>query len=139
MTDESAEAVVARWVTLYNDPEGPPLMPDLFTDDAVAEFTASTRSPAVTIVGKTAQVRRISAFISGFRDWSFQVHEIVAEGERVAIRYTWKATCTVPVLDFEAGTSLRLDGSTFFTVRDGLIARSSDVAGPMLKDEEKRK
>lgn len=134
MTDPSPKAVIARWVALYNEPAGLAAMPDLFADDAVSESTASANGPARTIVGKEAQAKRISAFASTFRDWSFAVHETVAEGERVAIRYTWRAICTEPLGGFGAGTVLRIDGTTFFTVQDGLIVRSSDVAGPMLKD-----
>lgn len=109
-------------------------MPDLFTDDTVAESTASAFGPARTIVGKEAQAKRISAFVSTFRDWSFPVHETVAEGDRVAIRYIWRAACTMPVGGFGAGTPLRIDGTTFFTVRAGKIAGSVDVAGPMLSE-----
>lgn len=40
----------------------------------------------------------------------------------------------MPVGGFGAGTPRRVDGTTFFTVVPGRIARSSDVAGPILKD-----
>jgi hypothetical protein len=60
------------------------------------------------------------------------VHEAVAEGDRVAVRYTWTGVVTREVPGYHTGTVVRADGTGFYTVREGLIVEMVDVMGPML-------
>lgn len=140
MTDNSPKAVVLRSFELYND-HSPDVYIDVekflesFADDYVAEFAATPRSPARRLAGKQANRENIAAISTWLRDSHAEVHEAVAEGERVAVRYTWTGIVTHDLPAFTAGTKLRADGTGFYTVRDGLMVEMVDVMGPILAAE----
>jgi len=137
MTDNSPKAVVLRSFELYND-HSPDVYIDVekflesFADDYATEFAATPRSPARRLAGKQANRETIAAISTWLRDSHTEVHEAVAEGDRVAVRHTWTGVVTRDVPGFTAGTKLRADGSDFYTVRDGLIVEVVDVMGPIL-------
>lgn len=136
MTDTTPKAIVLRSIELYND--HPPEVYvterflELFADDYVSVFTATPRLPARRVVGKQANRENIAAISKWFRNSHTELHELLAEGDRVVIRHTWTATVTRDMPGFPAGSTVRADGSDFYTVRDGLIVEVVDVMGPIL-------
>ncbi len=142
MTATDPRSVVLRSIDLYND--HPPEVYvkedflELYAEDYVAEFAATPQSPARRTVGKQAGRETIASISLWCCDSHTEVHEAVAEGDRVAVRYTWTGLVTRDIPGFAAGTKLRADGTDFFTVRDGLIVEVVDVMGPILVagDEE---
>ena len=132
MTDNNPKAVVLEMIERYNSPTGWWRQQELCSDDIVLEFAATPQAPASSIVGKVQQRARMDQVAAMFRDWCLDAHEVIADGERVAYRYTWVGTTTMAFGDTPPGARLRMDGSNFLTVRDGLIVRITDVAGPIL-------
>jgi hypothetical protein len=51
------------------------------------------------------------------------VHELVAEGETVAVRATWRGVLATDFPGLPAGAGLRAEVAQFLTVRDGLLVR----------------
>lgn len=136
MTDISPKAVVLRSIELYND--HPPEVYvtedflELYADDYVCEFAATTRSPARRLAGKQANRENIAAISKWLRNSRTELHEVLAEGDRVVIRHTWTGVVTHDFPGFAAGTKVRADGADFYTVKDGLIVEVVDVMGPVL-------
>ena len=140
MTDNSPKAVVLRSIDLYND-HPPEVYLDvekflsLLSDDCVQEFAATPQTPARRTVGKQPTRDAVAALSTWMRASHTMVHEAVAEGDRVAVRYTWTGVVTRDVPGYHAGTVVRADGPGFYPVRDGLIVEMVDVMGPMLAGE----
>jgi steroid delta-isomerase-like uncharacterized protein len=61
-------------------------------------------------------------FVGAFPDLRIQVEDVIAEGDRVAIRWTTTATHSGDHLGFPAsGKSATLEGASFIVVRNGKI------------------
>jgi steroid delta-isomerase-like uncharacterized protein len=61
-------------------------------------------------------------FVGAFPDIDVQIEDMVAEGDRVAVRWVVSMTHLGDHLGFPAsGKTGRLDGSSFLVVRDGMI------------------
>lgn len=137
MTDNSPKAVVLRSIDLYND-HPPEVYVDVekflapWSEDCVLEFAATPQRPARRLAGKQANRENIAAISTSLRDAHTEVHDAIAEGARVAVRYTWTGIVTRDVPGFVVGTKLRADGTGFYTVRDGLVVEMVDVMGPIL-------
>jgi ketosteroid isomerase-like protein len=52
---------------------------------------------------------------------SFEVHELLTSGDRVAARATWRGTVGIDTPAFGSGTELVAHVAAMLTVRDGLI------------------
>jgi steroid delta-isomerase-like uncharacterized protein len=88
----------------------------LVTDDFVNEHTSELGSG---LVGRSAYAERLPGFLSQFAALQYEVVETIAEHDRVAVRYRLTA-------NFE-GHPLDIPGVMLFEVRDGLIARRTDI------------
>ena len=62
------------------------LIDGLFADDFVGHF------PAATLHGRLALVNQVKAHRSAFPDWTEEVEDTIAEGDRVAVRFTSHGT-----------------------------------------------
>ena len=71
------------------------------------------------------EIHRI--FLAAFKDVHVEIKEVIAEGDRVAVR--WQATQT-HVGDYlgipPTGKKTRIDGSSFLTVKDGVILEGTN-------------
>ena len=68
----------------------------------------------------------VSGFLAGKSLLSHQaidVHDLVVDGDQVAVRSTWRGTVANDAGPLKAGTTLTAHMAGFLTVRDGLIAR----------------
>jgi len=54
-------------------------------------------------------------------DQSFEIHELLAVGERAAVRATWEGTVGQDAGPFQAGTKLTAHVAAFVTIHDGLV------------------
>lgn len=64
-------------------------------------------------------------FVGAFPDVQVTVHDVIAAGDRVAVRWTAVGTHLGPHLGFPAsGKSISLDGATIGIVHDGKIAQA---------------
>jgi predicted ester cyclase len=58
-------------------------------------------------------------------DQHYDVHNIIEEGERVAVQLTWSATTAVDLPGLAAGTQLVSHVAAFYEFRDGLLLSQS--------------
>lgn len=103
---------------------------DLVADDCI------TTMGALVLRGK-AEMRAYDAkyFIPVFAKSPRTILNIVADGDAVAFRWTWRGTLRVPTGRFEEGARVRMDGTTFHVVREGLLVESFDTWGAVERDE----
>ena len=91
---------------------------------------------AAAIFDKPAGVEKfVSGFLSSFSDLQHTVEEMIADGERVVVKFSAHGTHTGPWLNFAAtGKAIRYTGLTWARIVDGKIAEHRtewDKAGLM--------
>ena len=71
---------------------------------------------------------QLNASIAGFKtgrallsQQSFEIHELLADGDRAALRATWKGTVGQDVGPYKKGLQMTAHVAAFVTVRDGLV------------------
>lgn len=137
MTNNSPQDVVLRHIELYNDgtPEiyGTERFLEVWADDAVQEFMPSAQFPNGMVYVGNAQIRENHAQVARlWRNRRLDVHDVIASGDRVVVRYTWSAVAAAGLPKVPAGQTLRLECADFFTVNGGLITRMVEIVGPPL-------
>lgn len=88
----------------------------LVTEDFVNEHTSELGSG---LDGRSAYAERLPGFLAQFAALHYEVVDTIAEDERVAIRYRMTA-------NFD-GQPIDIPGVMLFEVRDGLVAKRTDV------------
>jgi steroid delta-isomerase-like uncharacterized protein len=88
----------------------------LVTDDFHNEHTSALGSSSH---GREEYERRLPGFLGQFAGLQYEIVELVADGDAVAVRYRLTA-------NFQ-GFPLDIPGVMWFAVRDGRIARRTDV------------
>lgn len=94
------------------DPDG---IAALVTDDFVNEHTAALGAGCV---GRDEYRTRLPGFLSSFAGLRYDVEDVVADGDRVAVAYTMRAS--------HDGHPIEIRGVMWIVVRDGLVARRTD-------------
>jgi ketosteroid isomerase-like protein len=125
--------IAERWVEMYNDVEpgsyGTDRFLELCADDVRWRESPTTLTPQGR-GGGLAELREAVAFgASLFVDRRVELKELVADGERAALRCTWSAT-TKADLGPDApppGTRLTIDLASFMRVIDGKITELREV------------
>jgi predicted ester cyclase len=116
--EEANKLLVQRYIEEVLSAGNLELVPELVSRDFVDRTPGAppqTRGPAVVLA---AQRRAREAF----RDVHYAVDELIAEGGRVAARYTVRAVRNVPEGDPEAGRPVEITGITIFHIERGKIA-----------------
>lgn len=75
------------------------------------------RSDLATLLARAAQGQAL------LRSQRYDVLNVVADGDRLAVEADWSATLAVPVGTLAAGAVVRAHFAMFFEMRDGLIHR----------------
>ena len=127
------EEIAQRWVEIYNDAEpgsyGTDRFLELYADNVQWRESPTTLTPQGR-GGGLAELREAVAFgASLFVDRRVELKELVAGGERAAMRCTWSAT-TKADLGPNApppGTRLMIDLASFMRVIDGEITEITEV------------
>ena len=88
----------------------------LVTDDFHNEHTSTLGSSST---GRDTYRQRLPGFLAQFAALQYEVIDIIAEDDRAAARYRLTA-------NFE-GHPLDIPGVLLFEIRDGLVARRTDV------------
>lgn len=92
------------------------LLTELIADDFVG-------SPGAQ--GAAEFAKGVTAVRNGFPDVLFEVEDLIAEGDRVAVRWTFRATHGGPFAGKPASHArVTQTGNVFFQIRDGKIARA---------------
>ena len=112
---EANEELLRRYIELYNVRAWEPLK-ELLTDDYVHHSNAEELTAEQFVRGS-------EWIIAGIPDFRVEVLDVVAEGDRVVLRYVGTGTHRASMLG-EAPTSgpIELHGMTLFRFVDGRIA-----------------
>jgi steroid delta-isomerase-like uncharacterized protein len=99
------------------------LLNELIADDYVGAQGVTASSGRATFTGS------IQALIDGFPDLQYKLEDLVAEGDRVTVRWQWKGTHRGTYrgpggVYPPTGTQVSNDGMAFFQVKDGKVQRS---------------
>ncbi|HZE41058.1 MAG TPA: ester cyclase [Stackebrandtia sp.] len=108
---------------------------DAVADEIVTDDFVFHPVPEENILGP-ARLRHVRDFLAtAFSDVRFDVEDMVAEGDRVAVRFTMNATHSQDWHDLPAtGKRFAMRGTSFFRVSDGRMAEGwnlLDSAGAM--------
>lgn len=130
-------SVVQRMFELYNDGTADSYGSDRFmrfwADDFVVEYGASAQFPqGRRLEGKPRMRRELEQASTAMRNRHVFVREMVADGDSVVVGYSFWATTAVDMASIPAGSRIRMDATSFFTVRDGLMVHEKQYAGPMV-------
>jgi len=131
--DMDAEAVARRWIELYNDVEpgtyGDGRFFDLYDDQCRWREMPTAFAPAGR--GSDGGMDRTTLDTSAavFTDRHAELHDLVASGESVAMRFTWSARVKAelgpgaPAI----GDRLRFEVASFMRVTNGKIVEITEV------------
>ena len=112
---EANKALLRRYIELYNERAWDQLK-ELLTDDYVHHSNADELSAAQF-------VRGAEWIIAGLPDFRVEIEELVAEGDRVAVRYVGIGTHRASLQgETPTGRPIRLHGITLFRFVGGRIA-----------------
>lgn len=121
-TDARLEAnkdVVRRFTEISNAAQWD-LLHEVMTDDFV-RHSAATEGPPVTSRDQFIELQKV--FLASFPDQRVIPHELVAEGDLVAVRATYAGTNTGPMGDVPAtGKSVDVPFLALFRIDNGKIA-----------------
>ena len=130
-----AEEVVRQWVDLYNDVEpgtyGSDRVFDLYAPDVQWRETPTPLTPEGRSGGLDALRESMALSASLFVDRAVVLREVIVEGERAAMRFTWSATAKVDLGRVApAGGHVTVECATFLRVADGKIVEITEMLGP---------
>lgn len=130
MTATTPKEVALRWGELYNDgtPEfyGSDRFLDLYTEDVAWHEMPSQFNPTGTSGNRAALREAVRFGQASFVDRRVDSLQVVSDGERAAMEYTWEATVGIDGLLVPRGTRLRAAVAQLITVRDGSIIASTE-------------
>jgi steroid delta-isomerase-like uncharacterized protein len=107
--DRLAEAMRA------NDPEA---CAAIYSDDVVII------DPIFEVVGRAAAVEAFGAYLKAFRILELEITERIADGDRIAVRWDWRAIHQGSYLDVPASNrEFSSYNIIFFDTRDGYVTR----------------
>lgn len=99
--------------------------PEALADLLHKKVSITEHPNAITPGGATrGRQETLEGLVAGkglLREQVFDVHEVVVNGERAAVRATWRGTIGVDAGPLRSGTQLRAHVASFLTVRDGAI------------------
>jgi steroid delta-isomerase-like uncharacterized protein len=91
-------------------------------DEIIAPDLRFRGSRGVTIEGRDAFVRYVERTRAAFPDWHNRIDELIAAGERVVARLTWKGTHRGEFLGIPpSGRRVSYVGAAFFHIQAGEI------------------
>ncbi len=89
------------------------------------DFIEHNRNLASGLAGKKSFVASV---LAGFSDYHGEIEQIVAEGDRIAVRILWTGTQDGPFLGRPpTGRKVRFATADFFRIQDGKLAEHWDV------------
>lgn len=120
---DTTEDVVRRYFAIVSDLRSgeDDLRPLLATDVRVTEHP-NLVTPAGAVRGLEQTLAGFAAGKRLLREQSFDVHEVLVDGERAAVRATWRGVVGIDAGPFTAGQELKAHVAALLTVRDGQVA-----------------
>ncbi len=119
---EANEQLVRRFFEEVWNRKNEAAIDDLLAPDCIAY---GLPDPDAVLHGREEFKAVLRLFIGAFPDVKFTVHDVIAAGDRVAVRWSSLGTHLGPHLGFApTNKSLTLDGATIGIIRGGLIAQA---------------
>lgn len=119
--------VIRRYLEAYNGFDVDTLVACL-TEDVVFENVSGGQT-SVRTQGRPAFMELARQGIAAFSAREQRVTNCIAAGSRAALRVSYRATVAADLPNgWTAGQVIALDGASFFTLRDDLIAEVVDVS-----------
>ncbi len=127
MDGRDSRSVVARWIELWNS-TGPDGVDEVFADDFHDAQLAERLNGPVTLEDFKASLR---ALVDAMGLAQFEVHETVAEGDAVVVRWTVHGTHQGVLWGMPpTGKTFAIEGVNIFRVRDGRIVERRSFLDP---------
>ncbi|WP_435151833.1 ester cyclase [Haladaptatus sp. DFWS20] len=121
---QANEEIVRRFVEESFDEGGFDLIDDLLADDFVAHESGQPEP----IRGREEFKRTVELYRSAFPDLEFTIHDMVAEGDRVAVHWTASGAHDGELMGIEpTGKRVENEGMEFDRVKDGKIVEAHVV------------
>lgn len=122
-----SDQIIQRYISCYNarDIDG---MLECVTDDVVFENISNT-GQSMRLEGKAAmeEVARLSGNAFSYRRQ--KVLNFLSDGHKASAEVAFEAKAAVDLPDgTKAGDMLRLQGASFFELKDGLLCRIADYS-----------
>jgi ketosteroid isomerase-like protein len=130
-----AAAVARRWVDLYNDVPSGTYGSDRFVQLYDPRCRWREMSSVFFPAGRTSEQfpadskSLLDAAATVLMDRHVELHEIIAQGDRAAMRYTWSATAKTELWPKgpAAGERLRMEVGAFIRVAEGKIVELTEI------------
>jgi steroid delta-isomerase-like uncharacterized protein len=95
---------------------------------AAPEIVVSYPTPPEPLRGQEAFKAFLTELIAGLPDASVTVDDMIAEGDKVACRWTMHGTHDGPLLGIPpTGKSIQISGFTFYRIADGKVVEESGM------------
>ena len=116
MSIEENKAVVRRWFQAVNDR-------DMAAEAAARSTEFVAHVPNTPPLDAAGWQSFIAAFITGFPDFRLELEDVVAEADRVAVRWTFRGTHAGVFLGIEpTGKAVSMSAVEVNRVSDGTVA-----------------
>lgn len=122
MSNDRNKQIIRHFYTEAFEKGNLDVLDELLTDDFVAHAPAEPGHDAETQDASRLK-EEIARNRAAFPDLSFTIQEMIAEGDKVAIRWTAEGTHKGKLMDMPpTGKEITLNGMNFLHLRDGKIA-----------------
>jgi steroid delta-isomerase-like uncharacterized protein len=117
MSEQNKETV-RRYLTL--GPTNEKLALEMLAEDAVYYDPGAPPS-----IGHEGQKQRTARLLTAFSDPRFEIHDLIAEGDKVVARWTFHGSHSGPFGPIPpSGKQITMSGITIYLLRDGKIAEA---------------
>ncbi|HEX9259246.1 MAG TPA: nuclear transport factor 2 family protein [Acidimicrobiales bacterium] len=128
---DDAGVVAHRWIELYNEGEpgtyGSDRFLELYADDCLWVEMPSAFFPEGRTGNKAALREALSSSESVMIDRHVDLHDVIADGNEAAMRYTWSATLNADGTPVPKGTRITGEVAAFLVVRNGKIVEIREL------------
>jgi len=119
MSTEQNKSIVRRWIEEGWNKGNVSVIDQFYTPNVVQHDPGS---PA-PVTSSAALKQYVGVFLTAIPDLHFEIDDLIAEGDKVAWRFTSRGTQTGPLLNLPpTGKSSIVTGMVFFRLTDGKIA-----------------
>lgn len=119
MSTEQNKSIVRRWIEEGWNKGNLSLVDQVYTADVVQHDPGSP----VPVTSSAALKQYVGVFLGALPDLHFTIDDLIAEGDKVAWRFTSHGTQTGPLMNIPpTGKGSDVTGMVFFRLVDGKIA-----------------
>ena len=99
---------------------------------AAPDIVVSYPIPPEPIRGAEAFKAFLTELIAGLPDITVTVDDTIAEGDKVACRWTWNGTHDGPLFGFPpTGKPVQISGFTFYRIADGKVVEETGIGNTL--------